>query len=52
MTIKIKIEDCTDCPFHDTEWGCNLNDLNIYDCPFDNNGGNKVIIKDERGDKK
>ena len=50
MVIKIKIKgcyDCTECPFHDSEWGCNLNDFDIYGCPFVSNGENEVVIKNE-----
>lgn len=47
MIIKMNIQDCSYCPFYDTEWGCNLIDNGLTkDCPFDTD--NEVIIKNEK----
>lgn len=49
MIIKIDIHGCSNCPFCDTEWGCNLieNGL-IEDCPFFDGAENEIIIKNEK----
>ena len=46
MVIKIDIQGCNNCPFYDSEWGCNLVENGLAeDCPFVTD--DEVIIKSE-----
>ncbi len=56
MIFEIDIKGCRNCPFHDSEWGCNLLEsglsglIECKECPFETES--IVVIENKRKENK